>query len=109
MKQDLIELSEQFPGLTVTVKLEDLLSAGRTIAAELIDSVNEKREYVPVPQPDIDELVTKEEAAKKLGISPTTLWRWSKIGYLVPVKVGVQVRYRLGDLRELISRKGGVL
>ena len=30
-------------------------------------------------------------------------------GTLKPVKVGVQNRYRLSDLKELISKKGGAL
>lgn len=109
MKQDLIELSEQFPGLTVTVKLEDLLSAGRTLNAELLDSIASTRVEVPVQTSEPDELLTKEETCRTLGVSNTTLWRWSQNGYLTPVKVGVQVRYRRSDIAHLIERKGGAL
>ena len=106
---DLISLSEQFPGLTVSVKLEDLLTAGRTLSAELIDSIAQTREEVPVSPVKEDELLTKEETCRKLGVSGTTLWRWSQVGYLKPVKVGVQVRYKLSDISALISQKGGAL
>ena len=109
MKQDLITLSEQFPGLTVTVSLEDLLTAGRKLGEELIDGIARERETVPVLPTPAEELLTKEETCQKLGVSGTTLWRWAQNGYLSPVKVGVQIRYRLSDIASLISRKGGAL
>ena len=109
MKQDLISLSEQFPGLTVTVSLEDLLTAGRKLGEELIDGIARERETVPALPAPAEELLTKEETCRKLGVSGTTLWRWAQNGYLSPVKVGVQIRYRLSDIASLISRKGGAL
>ena len=39
MKHDLIQLAEQYPGLTISVSLDDLLTAGRTLADELLDSI----------------------------------------------------------------------
>ena len=43
----------------------------------------------------------------KLGVSRSTLWRWSQIGYLTPVKVGISVRYKLEEVDALLSKKGG--
>ncbi|MBR3291761.1 MAG: helix-turn-helix domain-containing protein [Bacteroidales bacterium] len=61
----------------------------------------------PVPAAQQDELLTSEEACRKLSVSSTTLWRMAQSGLLTPVKVGVQNRYRLSDIAELISKKGG--
>lgn len=109
MKQDLISLAEQYPGLTITVKLDDLLKAGRTICGEIFDYLADHREVpVPAEQPE-EELLTQWEVMDKLGVSRSTLWRWSQIGYLTPVKVGISVRYKIEEVDALLSKKGGAL
>ncbi|MGM9753259.1 MAG: helix-turn-helix transcriptional regulator [Candidatus Cryptobacteroides sp.] len=109
MKQDLIKLAEQYPGLTITVGLDDLLKAGRTLCSELYDYIAETREQsAPAAQP-AEDLLTQTDVMEKLGVSRSTLWRWSQIGYLTPVKVGVSVRYRSSEVESLISNKGGSL
>ena len=109
MQQDLITLAEQYPGLTISVKLDDLLSAGRKLAGEILDYVAAHSAQTPAPVVQEEELLTTEEACRKLSVSNTTLWRMAQNGTLKPVKVGVQNRYRLSDLKELISKKGGAL
>lgn len=109
MKQDLITLSEQFPGLTVTVSLDDLLTAGRKLSEEIVEGITRERDAIPALPASAEELLTKEETCQKLGVSGTTLWRWAQNGYLSPAKVGVQIRYRLSDIASLIARKGGAL
>lgn len=109
MKQDLISLSEQYPGLTITVKLDDLLKAGRTICGEIFDYLADHREEsAPAAQPE-EALLTQWEVMEKLGVSRSTLWRWSQIGYLTPVKVGVRVRYKADEVDALVTNKGGAL
>ena len=109
MKHDLIQLAEQYPGLTISVSLDDLLTAGRTLADELLDSIVQTHDERPTPAKEEDELLTKEETRRKLGVSVTTLWRWAQDGYLTPIKVGVQVRYRLSDINAILVKKGGAL
>ena len=109
MQQDLITLAEQYPGLTVSVSLDDLLTAGRTLADELLDHIVQTHAEPPAPPTEEDKLLTKDETCKKLGVSVTTLWRWAQDGYLTPLKVGVQVRYRLSDINAILAKKGGAL
>ena len=54
--------------------------------------------------------VSTREAAKALDVSLTTLWRWHREGYLVPVKVGKKSLYRKSDIDKLLTKavKGGV-
>ena len=109
MKHDLIQLAEQYPGLTISVSLDDLLTAGRTLRDEILDSLDRPAPVLPAPVREEDDLLTKKEALKKLGVSVTTLWRWAQDGYLTPIKVGIQVRYRLSDINAILVRKGGAL
>lgn len=109
MQHDLINLSEQFPGLTVSVSLDDLLSAGRTLSAEILDRIDQRCGEPSIFVGDEDQLLTREETRKKLGVSETTLWRWAQNGYLPTTKVGTQVRYRLSDINSILSKKGGAL
>lgn len=50
------------------------------------------------------ELMTADEVCVALKVSQTTLWRWSKTGYLMPVKVGGQRRYSVNDVRRLMPQ-----
>ena len=109
MKQDLIKLAEQYPGLTITVGLDDLLKAGRTLCSELYDYIAENRVETPISAQPAEDLLTQADVMEKLGVPRSTLWRWSQIGYLTPVKVGVSVRYRSSEVESLISNKGGAL
>lgn len=50
-------------------------------------------------------LISAKEASERLGVTLSTLWRWEKLRYLVPIKVGKRNNYRLGDI--LAMEKGG--
>lgn len=47
--------------------------------------------------------LTAQEAADKLGVNDSTLWRWNKSGYLKRIKVGNAVRYRESDVLSLME------
>ena len=73
MKHDLIQLAEQYPGLTISVSLDDLLTAGRTLADELLDSIVQTHDERPAPAKEEDELLTivNTEQEEALTISNT--------------------------------------
>lgn len=50
-------------------------------------------------------LISAKEASERLGVTLSTLWRWEKLRYLVPVKVGKRNNYRLSDI--LSMQRGG--
>ena len=50
-------------------------------------------------------LISADKTAEMLDVSRPTLWRWEKQGYLVAVRVGGKVRYRLSDVKKLIKPK----
>jgi len=51
------------------------------------------------------ELRTREEVIKQLNVAPSTLWRWKQSGYLVPINVGGQYRYKSTDINEILEGK----
>ena len=36
-----------------------------------------------------------------------TLWRWAKVGYLVPINVGGKRRYRMSDVKRILEGDKG--
>jgi len=43
------------------------------------------------------------ETAKMLDVDLSTLWRWDKQKYLVPIRIGGKPRYKLTDIKRLLS------
>lgn len=61
----------------------------------VVDKLLEQRENKP------ETYLTAEETAKRLNVDRSTLWRWNKEGYLLTIKIGSKVRYKLSDVERL--------
>jgi predicted DNA-binding transcriptional regulator AlpA len=94
------ELMSLGGNLTVSVNLDEL----RTWHDELVASNEVSRSPTAKPQHQ-EELLTRKEVLKMLGIDASTLWRWDKTGYLVPINFGGQKRYKTSDIRALTEGK----
>lgn len=98
MTQNLIELAKQCPGLQVTITLGDLVEANTLLIAET------KRELEQlITDQNTETYPSREKVMELLDISETTLWRWNKIGYLVPINVGGKRRYRMSDIQRILG------
>ena len=100
---DLITLSEQFPDMSVTIRLGDLLEANEALVRKVRREV--ERELEQRREEYGDTLVPREDVLRMLKVDPSTLWRWEKAGYLSPVRIGVKVMYRKGDLDRVIGSR----
>lgn len=89
--------------LTLNIKGEDLL----TFADSLIAKAKEQLLPVMVSAAK-EQLLSKKKVLEKFNVCPTTLWNWSKSGYLVPVKIGRKVSYRQADIERLIIERGRI-
>ena len=101
---DLMAMAKAFPELTVSIRLRDLLEANE----ELVRKVRAEAEREQARRDRLagDHLIQKEEARRLLGgPDPSTLWRWEKVGYLKPVRIGVKVFYRRSDIDAIIKSK----
>lgn len=65
----------------------------------------------------VNDLISEREEVKKetyisanqvsnlLGVSKSTLWRWEKENYLVPVRIGNKLRYKESEVKQLMEGK----
>ena len=67
----------------------DLESVVKKVLHEVLNELRPK---------DEDKLLTVAETVELLKIDRTTLWRWEKAKYLVPVRLGNRVRYKESDI-----------
>ena len=95
---DLIQLAKEAPGTIIAVPVGDLVEANN----RLIDKVRADLEREVARKKDV-EYLTREQVLAKLNVVPSTLWRWQKRGYLVPVNVGGQNRYRSTDIDRILE------
>lgn len=79
------------------------------LAQYIIDRVEERfndleeQRRAKGSQEDEQTWYTAQQAAEKIGVSKNTLWRWEKLGYLVPTRVGRSTRYRAVDVLNLLK------
>ena len=98
----LLEMARQFPDMSVTIRLGDLIEANERLArrvraeAEAESAARERRSGC--------KLIPKDELVRLLGIDPSTLWRWeNEYDYLRPVRFGRKVYYRESDVQAIIE------
>ena len=72
--------------------------------AALESGANQVKEASLFPNAD-GSYISKKDTMVGFGVSHTTLWKWQKSGYLVPIKIGKRVFYKRSDIEELIKYK----
>ena len=99
MNTQLLELlSHGEDRVTVQVSGEDLLKfADAIISQSNAKSLREREENTQA------KLLPKKEVCSILGVCDTTLWKWAKSKYLVPVKAGKKILYRKADIEKLLQ------
>lgn len=98
MNSNLRELAKDMPNLTISVSLADLQAFHKEVIAdtrrELEEAViSDKAETYPNPN----------QVCEILGVDNSTLYRWKKKGYLVPIEVGKKLRYRMSDIKKILN------
>lgn len=98
MYKNLIELAKECPGLQVTITLGELIEANRLMIAEVKRELEQE-----IADSKAETYISREKTMEILDVSSTTLWRWKRMGYLVPVSVGANDRYRMSDIRRIME------
>ena len=80
----------------VMIPLEQLQSFGEQIAEMAISRFSAKKGEV---------YLTRKQAAQKLSVDISTLYRWDNEGYLKSISLGNKKRYRLSDIERLMEVK----
>jgi len=85
------------PSMAAPIAREEQASRHEASSADTPASATETE---PLPG-----LLSTAEIAERFGRSPRTMRRWVERGYLVPVRVGGAVFFRVEDVRELIVER----
>lgn len=99
MEYDLIQLAKECPGLTVSIKLTDLVEANKELIEETKRNLQQTLEDAKS-----EEYLLREKVIEWLEVSATTLWRWEKCGYLIPIAVGNKKKYRMSDIQKILQQ-----
>ena len=98
MTTNLVALAKECPSLQVTITLGDLMEANTLLIADT------KRELEQlITDQNAETYPSRDKVMEMLGVSEATLWRWAKIGYLVPLNVGGKRRYRMSDVKRMLE------
>ena len=68
----------------------------------VLEWASEKESMIQAMKADVHLLPT--EVCKLLGVSKPTLWRWKKLGYLVPFNVGRRTYYKKSDVDRILQQ-----
>lgn len=93
------ELIKSGTNVTFAVSANDL----RRWHEDVITSTQRRLEESVVDD-KTERYLTAQQVCDKLSIDMSTLWRWAKRKYLVPLKVGGQRRYKLSEVESLLER-----
>lgn len=86
--------------LTLSVSAADL----KNFALVIIKETKEQMEATIRAKTE-ERYLSPTETAKKLGVDRSTLWRWKKRRYLLPVYIGGKPRYKLSDINQLLNNE----
>lgn len=105
LKKDAVEVNlQEFidsgANVSITVSATDLLQ----FADHLIHSAKEELESTILAK-NKETYVTPDEAKVQLHVDRSTLWRWAKTGYLIPVEVGGKRLYKQSDIDSLLQKR----
>lgn len=95
----LIDLLSIQKSISITIELNDLL----LFADHLIESAKKEWEAT-IAAKKAETYVSPAEVSQLLHVDKSTLWRWAKTGYLVPVEVGGKRLYKQSDLDKILKK-----
>lgn len=94
--QDLVQSG---PNVSVTVGINDLIRFGD----HLISTAKKEWEAAIMAKKE-EKYLTPAEASKILHVNLSTLWRYGKNGYLVPIEVGGKRLYKQSDIDKILRK-----
>lgn len=85
--------------VSITICANDLLQFANHLVKTTMDGmeaeVTAKREEV---------YKSPSETSELLHVDKSTLWRWAKIGYLIPIEVGGKRLYKKSDIDAILQK-----
>lgn len=100
MINNLFDFLNDHPDLTVSIKLGDLVEANRLLIAETKRELEQQ-----ITDANTETYPSREKVMQILDVTASTLWRWQKQNYLVPINVGGKRRYLMSDIKKILEGK----
>lgn len=102
---DITELAKLCPDVTISIKAGDLIEANKKLVEDVRSALEQK-----IRDEHEEKFLSPNEVSKILNISKPTLWRWEKLDYLIPIRVGGKVRYKSSEVKQILntSKRGGL-
>ena len=91
-------LAKECPNLNLTIRACELYSFGEY----LVDKTRKDLEQL-ITDASVETYPSPDQVAKMLGVDRSTLWRWRKSGYLVPLEIGGKRRYKMSDVKQILG------
>lgn len=98
MTTNLIQAAKECPDLVVSIKLCDLMEANTLLIANVKSELEQT-----IADQNAETYLSRDKVKEILEIGDTTLWRWQKSGYLVPINVGGKRRFRKSDINRILE------
>ena len=95
------ELAQCAPAINITITAAEL----KDFATQLIAETKAELEQ-SISESKAEAYLTGEKVMEMLEISKATLYRWKQRGYLVPIRIGGNDRYRLSDIKHILQKGG---
>ena len=100
---DIRELIQTTPNVSITIGANDLMGCLRLAIKEA------KEEWeAAITAKKTETYVSPAKASEQLHVDKSTLWRYGKNGYLVPVEVGGKRLYKQSDIDKILRKQKGV-
>lgn len=99
---NLTEILKTGVNLTVSISINDL----REWQKEAIEITKRELEEAVISD-KVETYPTPKQVGEILQVDLTTLWRWNKKGYLVPLEIGGKRRYKMSEVKALMNGRRG--
>lgn len=98
MQSKLMELAKSHPNITIGVTITDLIEFHRDVIAD-----TKKELEMAIVAESEERYLSEKQVCDILDVDSSTLWRWKKKSYLIPVKIGGKNRYKKSEINRILN------
>ena len=95
---NIAELAKTTPNLNITITLGELMEA-----VEHCVNTTRKELEQQITDAHTETYPSRQKVAEILDVNLSTLHRWAKSNYLVPIEIGGKRRYRMSDVKKILE------
>ena len=95
---NMYDLLESSSGVNITINAGQLIEA----IDYCVRSTRKELEQ-QIADANAETYPSRQKASEILGVNLSTMHRWAKQGYLVPIEVGGKRRYKMSDIKKIMG------